>query len=300
MTGRPARARRGPHDPIGLVVVRPAADLVREPFLTQFIAGVEEVLGGERALRLCLAADTAHEVAVHRAWWLRREVAGAIVVDVRMADERLPVLRELGMPVVLAGPPSLAGGLPAQWSDDEAAADAVVRYLAALGHRRIARVAGDPLLAHTVLRDRAFADVATALGLDHVSVPAHPAATPGAAARGDAGHATRRLLLGPAPPTAIVYDSTPAAVAALTVAAEMGVDVPGALSVIAWDDSPLCRVTRPRLSVVRHDVHGYGARTARALLCLVAGTPPPARQPAVPVLRPRASTAVRRTARSRL
>ncbi|MFE7169054.1 substrate-binding domain-containing protein [Streptomyces sp. NPDC057616] len=47
-------------------------------------------------------------------------------------------------------------------------------------------------------------------------------------------------------PAAIVYDIM--AVAGLSVVAEMGLSVPGDVSLLAWDDSQLCRLTRPTLS----------------------------------------------------
>ncbi len=46
---------------------------------------------------------------------------------------------------------------------------ASMRYLVALGHRRIARGGGLPDLLHTQTRTRAFEEVCTALGLNEAS-----------------------------------------------------------------------------------------------------------------------------------
>ena len=75
-------------------------------------------------------------------------------VDAR--TRAIPVLEELQMPAVLAGRPRADTRLPAVWTDDAAAVDAAVDYLVALGHRRIARVAGLPALEHTQVRIAAF------------------------------------------------------------------------------------------------------------------------------------------------
>ncbi|MCL2731291.1 MAG: substrate-binding domain-containing protein, partial [Actinomycetia bacterium] len=269
--GQAARAPRGrPDAGVGLVLARSGRQPDPGPFWPPFLAGLAAFLEPhDVTLRMGLAEGPEQELDVQRGWWRRRQIAGAVVVDVRTRDERLPVLGELGMPVIVAGPPGLAGGLPAEWTDDEAAMDSVVRHFAALGHRRIARVAWDPGLGHTALRTAAFSRIAAELGLHHTTVTTYPGDP-------DPGRCTRRLLLAPRRPTAVVYDSTSAAAAALGVARQLDIDVPSGLSLIAWDDSPLCAATRPALSVVRHDVHAYGARTASALLRLIDGLSPAA------------------------
>jgi DNA-binding LacI/PurR family transcriptional regulator len=285
----PGWAARGPYEPsVGLVLARTGRAEGCGAFWTPFVAGLTAGLAARGvALRLGLAAGDAQEIAMQRAWWRGGQIAGAVVVDLRTRDERLPARRGLGMPLVVAGPPGPAGALPAEWTDDEAAMDAAVRYLAALGHRRIARVAHDPRLAHTALRTAAFTRVSAGLGLAHTTVATGPGDP-------DPGRATRELLLSPSRPTAVIHDSTGAALAALGAAAGLGIAVPAGLSVLAWDDAPACQVSRPALSVVRHDVYAYGQRTAHTALRALAGLPPVPRARAVPVLRPRASTGVPR------
>ncbi|MDV9174172.1 substrate-binding domain-containing protein, partial [Streptomyces sp. W16] len=111
---------------------------------------------------------------------------------------------------------------------------------------------------------------------------------------GEAGaRATRSLLTGAPPdrPTAIVYDNDIMAVAGLSVAAELGLAVPADVSLLAWDDSQLCRLTHPTLSAMSHDVHGFGADTARTLFGVIAGEGAGSHPVPTPVLTPRGSTA---------
>nr|BFE84494.1 hypothetical protein GCM10020093_070950 [Planobispora longispora] len=61
------------------------------------------------------------------------------------------------------------------------------------------------------------------------------------------------------------------AVAGLSTAQEMRLDVPDDLSIVAWDDSPLSQVVRPALTALSRDIPAYGAHAAKALLALVAG-----------------------------
>lgn len=92
-------------------------------------------------------------------------------------------------------------------------------------------------------------------------------------------------------PTAIVYDNDIMAVAGLSVAAEMGLSVPGDVSLLAWDDSQLCRLTHPTLSAMSHDVHGFGADAARTLFGVITGDGVESHPVPTPVLTPRGSTA---------
>ena len=103
--------------------------------------------------------------------------------------------------------------------------------------------------------------------------------------------ATRTLLASARRPTAVLYDNDVMAVAGLSVAVEMGVRVPQDLSLLAWDDSQLCELVRPRLSAMSHDVFGFGAQAARCLFEVLAGGDTPSRPAPAPVLVPRESTA---------
>ncbi|MFG2348178.1 LacI family DNA-binding transcriptional regulator [Streptomyces phaeochromogenes] len=276
-------------DVIGLAICRPAKLLGLEPFYMEFISGVESVLTEHScSLLLRLVRTVEEEVGLQDSWWRGKQISGSILVDFRADDPRVPAVERLGMPVVAVGHPSLTGGLTSVWTDDATAVTEAVRYLAALGHRRVARVGGAAALGHTAIRTAAFDEAARVLGL----AGAQQVATDFS---GDAGaRATRSLLTAAAGdrPTAIVYDNDIMAVAGLSVAAEMGLSVPGDVSLLAWDDSQLCRLTHPTLSAMSHDVHGFGAEVARTLFDVVTGAEGGGSHPVpTPVLTPRGSTA---------
>jgi DNA-binding LacI/PurR family transcriptional regulator len=280
---RAARALSGAYaEAVGLVLARPPGLLAAEPYFMRLIAGVEAALGADDIglLLHVVGEDPEHEMEVHRRWWGQRRVDGVLVVDVRMDDARLPLLAELGLPAVLLADVVPGSGLTSIGVDTRAAMSAAVAHLRALGHTRIARVAGIAEFRQTVLRDQAFAEAA---GPDAVVVPADYSGDSGAAA-------TRELLAGDRPPTAIVYDNDVMAVSAIGVAAELGVHVPGQLSVIAWDDSPLCRLPHPALTAMSLDITGYGAAAAATLLRVIAGERVPDRVFGTPELIVRGST----------
>jgi DNA-binding LacI/PurR family transcriptional regulator len=270
----------------GLVLARPASTLGVEPFMMKLISGIETTLATRSiALLLQVVPDHDAEVAAYRRWWAERRVDGIFLVNLRVDDKRVPVLEELGLPAVVIGGPGHHGSLPGVWSDDASAMAMVVEYLAALGHRRIARVAGPPGLLHTELRGRAFDEVATRLAL----ASAVTQITDYSAEQG--AQVTRRLLSAPVRPTAILYDNDVMAVAGTSVAHEMAVDVPQDLSIVAWDDSVLCEIVHPALTALKRDIVAYGAHAAERLLELLGGATVRDLEDALPHLVARGSTA---------
>jgi DNA-binding LacI/PurR family transcriptional regulator len=269
---------------VGLAITRPARLLGLEPFYMEFISGIESVLSRHSCSLLLRLTEAGEEIDVHREWWRGGRVSGSILVDLKVDDPRIPALAEIGLPAVVVGHPSLAGPFASVWTDDAAAIGEAVRYLAALGHRRIGRVSGPVELGHSVIRTQAFDQVIEELGLEGRTAVADFSPTQGA-------RACRNLLLASDRPTAIIFDNDIMAVAALGVADEFGLSVPRDLSLLAWDDSQLCQLTRPALSAMQHDIHSFGADVTRALFEVMNGTEHPSHPAQSPSLVPRSSTA---------
>lgn len=245
----------------GLVLARPADALGVEPFLMKLISGMEAAMASSgTGLLLQSVSDQDTEIETYRRWWAERRVDGVFLLDPGRMDPRVPVLAELRLPAVVLGGPGHHGILPCVWFDEAAATAVVLDHLAALGHRRVARVVGP---CHADLR--AAEELAARFGLEWtVTVD-----TDDGPARG--ARATRALLAGDRPPTAIVYDNDVLAVAGMAAVRECGMDVPGEVSIMVWDDSVLCEVVHPALTAVRHDIVAYGGRAAEHLLALLRG-----------------------------
>ncbi|KIZ16940.1 LacI family DNA-binding transcriptional regulator [Streptomyces natalensis] len=289
-----ARALSGDRaDCIGLVLARPARTLGVESFFLQLVSGIQEVFSAHRtALLLQVVPDLAAECALYRRWWAERRVDGVLVVNPRTEDPRPRLLGSLGLPAVVVGglatpgPDSAPPPLPTVWADDAKAMARILDHLHGLGHRRIVHVAGLPELAHTARRIRSLRSEAARRGLDTRQV--RSVTTDYSDAEG--AEATRRLLDTAEPPTAIIYDNDVMAVAGASVAAERGIPVPRGLSIVAWDDSPLCRVTHPRLTALVRDTAAFGRLAAQELRAVLDGGPVRAVQGELPHLEEREST----------
>ena len=281
-------------DACGLVLARPAQTLAAEAFFPGFLAGVEAELSARSiALNLQVASDLEMEIGIYRRWWAERRVDGVLLTDLREDDPRVDAIVELGLPAVVVGGPLEGSGLPAAWHDENAAVVELVRYLAALGHTQLARVAGPPDFVHNRARTDAFLETAATLGIDARIVSTDYSPESGA-------RATRELLCEPTPPTAIAYDSDVLAVSGLGTALQMGLAVPDDVSIVAWDDSLLCRVVHPPLTTLTRDISEFGSLACRKLLAIIDGNADPGNvETPRAVLTPRGSTAraLKRTAR---
>ncbi|MEU3460350.1 LacI family DNA-binding transcriptional regulator [Streptomyces sp. NPDC006733] len=268
----------------GLVMDRQARSLGMEPFFMQLISGVQKELSAKGiALLFTLAEGTEAQVTVYRDWWASRRVDGVLLMDVQVDDPRVAAVEELQLPAVVIGPPVAAGRLPAVWNDENDGVLLAVEHLAALGHRRIARVSGPVSMWHTQLRTAAVESLTKELGLRVTTVEADYSISMGA-------EAALALLDGPDRPTAILFDNDIMGVSALSAIQQRGIAVPAEVSLLAWEDSPICELVRPGLTALRRDIADYGAKAAHQLCEVVAGLPVRHLRVAGPTLIERGST----------
>lgn len=151
-----------------------------------------------------------------------------------------------------------------------------LEYLAKLGHNAVAYAGlNDPKVADLVNARRARAqETATALGLRPILC--------------------RNIDLSDESALAAIDDWRSAGVAAALTGAALraGLSVPGDLSIIGLDNTPLSSMFQPQLSTINVDTAGLGRYLGRLALSAIEGTPPPtAGREMRATLIPRASTA---------
>jgi LacI family transcriptional regulator len=157
--------------------------------------------------------------------------------------------------------------LPCVTIDDVSGGRIATSHLLELGHERIAFV-GDIEESPTrpIARRRAGYEAALrAAGIRPDPRLVHRALH----GRGPTADATRALLALDAPPTAIFAASDDQALAVLAVAAEDGVDVPGELSVVGFDDVEVARWAG--LTTVAQPLEASGAQGAELVLSALTG-----------------------------
>ncbi|ALO67186.1 hypothetical protein AS189_12595 [Arthrobacter alpinus] len=286
--------------PVGLVLLRSAQPGQLDSYHQEFIRGVESRLAqAGRSLLVMLQADPQKEIATYRRWAQQGGIAGVILMNLRQDDDRVPLLQELGLPAVVIGDPAISDVYPAAFTDDRAAMVEALRYLMALGHQRIGRIAGPPELLHTLQRTEVYTQMMAASGgagcqrngeysfdsgkaltaeLFAEVGGASASSVAGSYAGGNAGSTTGSTIEA-TQPTAIIYDDAVMAMGGLAALAELGLAVPDQVSVLAWDDSVQCQLAG--VSALSHDVAAYGELAAELLLSHVAQTAQPAGESAV-------------------
>ena len=187
---------------------------------------------------------------------------GSIITLPEESTIELAALQASGYPFVVADPRvPLGEDIPAVSAAHRAGAKAATDHLLALGHRRIAHVAGRAGWAATVERiDGYHASLAAAgvLPSDDLIVEGNFEVSSGYAAG-------LKLLDLPTPPTAIFASNDNMAVGVLRAAHERGFVVPDQLSVVGFDDAVLAPNVNPSLTTVRQPLAELG-RTAISLL----------------------------------
>jgi DNA-binding LacI/PurR family transcriptional regulator len=252
---------------IGIVIARDPALISTEAFYMRTLVGIEQYLNEvDSSLLLRLTGEHGEDLDVLRRWSRQGRVDGFILFDEHNDDPRVPLLQELGVPCVVVSsndPDDQVGRLI---SSPVETVTLLLDHLAELGHRDIAHVSGPFTFIHEQLRVRMLNEHAERRGMKvrHIE---------GSYRYDDGAELTQRLLTDPNPPTAIVLGNDLMAVAALRVAMDLGTAVPGEVSILAWDDSPLCELARPGLTAVDQKTMERGRAAADLLLRIAAGEP---------------------------
>ncbi|MFJ9840278.1 LacI family DNA-binding transcriptional regulator [Kitasatospora sp. NPDC101155] len=242
------------------------------PLMAGFLEALVDAAGarGQRVLLFRPVPPTADPSAAVDELVAARQVDGLVLADVVREDARVGHVARLGVPFVTFG--RTGPGEPQHWVDvaNDAAMAAVVRHLAALGHRRIGYLGASEDLPWMAARRAGFLAEARRLGLS-----ALVAAGPETAA-GPATAAVRALLRGTDRPTAVVAGSDLLALDVYEAVRAEGLTVgPGGVAVTGFHDTPLCRHLHPALTSVRLPLQAIAVALVGRLLDQVRGQPAP-------------------------
>src|SRR5580704_7455514 len=235
---------------------------ISEGYSTAVLGGIEDVL---------LLSGFFYFVVSHRhrtellreypSLLLSRAVEGIIAVDSAI-EEDLPI------PVVAVSDHHRRSSVINIELDHFLAARYALEHLYHLGHREIAFIKGQSFSSDTLARWRAICRVAGDLGIE-----VNPrlvtqledfglGSEPGRAA-------TVRLLERGIPFTAIFAFNDLAAIGAITVLREAGIQVPEHVSVVGFDDISSAATNNPPLTTVRQPMQEMGRVAASTLLQMI-------------------------------
>lgn len=241
---------------------------ITNPFFPPIIRGAEEA-ARERGyeLVLCNTDDMPDRETASLRLLRERQADGLLIATSRMADATVTSVRRDRFPFVLVNRGSRRAADRSVEVDNDSAARDVVAHLAALGHRRIAHIAGPLSTTTGAERAAGYRAAMRERGLEpEVRV------VEASAFSEEAGEVAAHALLASAP-TALFAANDLIALGALRAIRAAGMSVPRDVSVVGVNDIPLAGFIDPPLTTMRVPQREMGAIAARMLIALLEGEP---------------------------
>jgi DNA-binding LacI/PurR family transcriptional regulator len=238
---------------------------VQQLFEAELVTGIypaAEALGYEVLLAANLP-DRSESVPVDAL--LSHRCGGLILLGPKSDLGYLEQLSAKAPIVVIGRHLASRAGLATVRTDDAKGMRLAVDYLVELGHRHIHHVDGgnDP---GSTERRRAYRAAMRRHGLS-----ASASVIPGAHNEAAGADAARAMLAEPTLPTAVLAGNDRCALGLLDVFTRAGVDVPGDMSLIGYDDSHLSDNPRIDLTTVHQDARALAGNAVRLAVGLLEG-----------------------------
>jgi LacI family transcriptional regulator len=258
LVARSLRSRRT--NVIGIVV----ADI--EPFSAELLKGAGAAIR-ERGYELIVYSGSGH--GKDHSGWERRYISrlGGTLTDGIILVTPTVVDVDDGTPVVAVDPHTGPSTLPSVHSDNLAGATSATRHLLELGHRRIGFLAGRPDLESARQREQGYRQALGAAGIgvdpDLIRVGDYDLVT--------SEEPARQLLTLDDRPTAVFAANDLSAMQTLHVARTLGLDVPGDVSVVGFDNIPESALIEPPLTTIDQSIQEMGKQAVQLLIDVIEG-----------------------------
>jgi LacI family transcriptional regulator len=243
------------------------------PLFPPIVRGIDDVASAAGYSTLIVNTDGDPQREADTISALRSRQAEGLIVATAVLDH--PLLRSLAadaVPLVLVNRVVESLTASAVIGDDTAGVRAAVNHLVALGHTRIAHIAGPLTTSTGAVRLRAFREAMAAGGVpvvDELVVVAERY-------REEAGAAAMTTLLADGPPTAVFAANDLLALGCYDALRAVGLSCPGDVSVVGFNDMPFLDKMAPPLTTVRVPNYQIGREAAQLLLDMVRAPEPPA------------------------
>jgi alanine racemase len=250
---------------IGILTPQGLDVIFTNPYFGEFSAGVATAAeAAGMAIQFISPLHGSLTRAVDRA-----SVDGIITVGLGADHPEVGQIRRSGIPFVVVDSTALPDE-PAIEVDDEGGARLAAEHLVGLGHRDFLVIGIEPPSASaglepagvTARRLRGYRTVLAAAGLELTDdqMVVGPASMEGGI------DAFRRAWAAGARPTAVLAMSDAMAIGAMRAARDLGLRVPGDVSIVGYDDVDVAQFTDPPLTTVHQPIRRKGEEAVRLLL----------------------------------
>ncbi|KQU53368.1 LacI family transcriptional regulator [Rhodococcus sp. Leaf278] len=196
---------------------------------------------------------------------LRERCEAVVLLGSRMSDFQLTEIATQ-LPAVVVARASAAEGVVSVRSDDFAGAGLAVEHLVSLGHRKIVHIDGFDAPGSEDRR-RGVLDRGRRLGV-HVEIAV------GGSTEASGAEAMHRLLSGDRLPSGVIAFNDRCAAGVLDTLVRSGIDVPGEISVVGYDDSRLADLSYLQLTTVAQNMSAMSQFAIDSALSMVSGGTP--------------------------
>lgn len=222
----------------------------------------------EHGYRMVLLAERGDDQVTY-ARLLDRSVDAAVLTTTLLNSSLSQLLLDRALPFVELNRLSGLPGASSLTADNLAGAASCVELLAGLGHRRIGAIFGPESTSTARDREAGFRSALASAGLP--LDPAH--VSRGWFTYDDGVRGFDELMSAAVRPTAIFCGNDMVAVGALNRAVQLGIDVPGDVSLVGFDDVPIASWPCFRLTTVRVDLASMARAAADHLVRQLANEP---------------------------
>lgn len=237
------------------------------PYYAEIARGIEDAISGEGYTLITCNSDRKLDRISHSVRLLREKQADGIILagGGTLDAPHFAALRNCGIRVVLIGRYDV--DLPAVRVDNVQGAREAATHLLDLGHRRIGVLAGPAVSTTTVDRLEGYRQAFEAFGLGFP-----PPWLRYGDLRPESGLEAAEAFFGARqPPTAVLAINDQMAIGVMRGALRRGLTVPGAVSVVGFDDVALASFVTPALTTMALPLIQMGVSAGEMILRLLAG-----------------------------
>lgn len=233
-------------------------------FIPEVLRGVCEE-GVVQGVDVMLHTKAAESMEADANYLASGRVDGALILR-DAGDPLIKELKQRRFPIVSFFSRPEEPGIPYVDTDNYSGGRLAAQHLLSLGHRRFAVIAGSELSVDATDRKNGFLNTVRAAGLE---IPAGNVLKMFAPL--NEPEPLKRLMVGPDRPTALFVWSDDVAFQCITLVHQMGLSVPGDVSIVGFDSTPACDRVSPPLTSVRQPISTMARNATRILTEVMRG-----------------------------
>jgi len=253
---------------------------ITNPFFTVIARGVEDTASAAgMTVIYCNTDESEVEEEKYLHLLLQKQVDGILLVPACSVSKSVHLIQEQGTPVVVLDRKVPGLNVDMVRGDSEGGAYQLVKLLLDLGHTHIAALSGPADVSTAEDRVAGYRRALAEAGLlDNETVNF------GAFTQASGFEMAQKALTQSPRPTAIFAANNFIAYGALKALSEAGLEVPGAVAMVAFDDLPPGLVLEPHLTVASQPAYEMGRQATELLLNrLQAENPEPFQEIILPI-----------------